>query len=45
MDWRENKMAEGWVDVKYICLHGYIRNTPSDTKVHAEHHVREDRST
>ena len=21
----------------YISLHGYIRNTPSDTDVHAEH--------
>ena len=22
--------------MKYISLHGYIRNTPSDTEVHAE---------
>ena len=26
-------------------LHGYIRNTPSDTHVHAEHQLRVDRST
>ena len=25
----ENKMAEEWVDVEYISLHGYIRNTHS----------------
>ena len=25
--------------VEYISLHGYIRNTPSDTKVHAEHQL------
>ena len=24
-------------DVEYISLHGYIRNIPSDTEVHAEH--------
>ena len=42
---KENKMAEEWVDVEYISLHGYIRNTPSDTKVHAEHQLRVDRST
>ena len=24
----ENKMVEEWVDVEYISLHGYIRNTP-----------------
>jgi len=28
---KENKMAEEWVDVEYISLHGYIRKTPSDT--------------
>ena len=28
-----------------ISLHGYIRNTPSDTEVHAEHQLRADRST
>ena len=37
----ENKMA----DMKYISLHGYIRNTPSDTEVHGEHQLREDRNT
>jgi len=33
------------VDVDYISLHGYIRNTPSDTEVHAEHQLRMDRGT
>ena len=33
------------MDVEYISLHGYIRNTVSDTKVHAEHQLRADRST
>ena len=28
-----------------ISLHGYIRNTPSDTEVHAEHQLTADRST
>ena len=41
----ENKMTEEWVDVEYISLHGYIRNTPSDTEVHAKHQLRVDRST
>ena len=38
-------MAEELVDVEYISLHGYIRNTLSDTEVHAEHQLRADRST
>ena len=38
-------MAGEWVDVEYISLHGYIRDTPSDTEVHAEHLLRADRST
>ena len=38
-------MAEEEVDVEYISLHRYIRNTPSDTEVHAEHQLRADRST
>ena len=38
-------MMEEWVGVKYISLHSYIRNTPSDTEVHAEHQLRVDRST
>ena len=42
---RENKMVEEQVEVEYISLHGYIRNTPSDTEVHAEHQLRVDRST
>ena len=33
------------VDVEYMSLHGYIRNTPSDTEVHEEHQLIEDRST
>ena len=32
-------------DVEYISFHGYIRNTPSDTEVHADHQLRADRST
>ena len=31
--------------MEYISLHGYIRNVPSDTEVHAEHQLRTDRST
>ena len=38
-------MAEEQVDVEYISLHGYIRNTLSDTEVHAEHQLRADKST
>ena len=38
-------MAEEYVDMEYLSLHGYIRNTPSDTEVHAEHQLRVDRST
>ena len=37
------QMAEEQVDVEYISLHGHIRNTPSDTEVHAEHRLRMDR--
>ena len=29
-------MAEEYVDVVYISLHRYIRNTPSDTEVLAD---------
>ena len=36
--------AEEWVDVEYISLHGYIRNTPSNTEMHAEHQLRSGRS-
>ena len=38
-------MVEEQVDVDYISLYGYIRNTPSDTEVHAEHQPRADRRT
>ena len=38
-------MAEEKVDVEHISLHRYIRNTPSDTEVHAEYQLRADRST
>ena len=41
----ENKMEEEQVDMEYISLHGYIRTTPSDTEVHAEHQLRADRTT
>ena len=33
-------MAEEFMDVAYLSLHGYIRNTPSDTEAHAEHQLR-----
>ena len=33
------------MDVECVSLHEYIRNTPSDTEVHAEHQLRADRST
>ena len=39
----ENKMVEEQVNVEHISLHGYIRNTASDTEVHAEHPLRVDR--
>ena len=38
-------MAEEWVDMEYFSLHGYIRNTPSDTEVHAEHQLGADKIT
>ena len=38
-------MVEELVDVEYISHHRYIRDTPSDTEVHAEHQLRADRST
>ena len=38
-------MVEEQVHVECISLHGYIRNTPSDTEVNAEHQLRVDRST
>ena len=28
------------MEVEYISLQGYFRNTPSDTEVHAEHQLR-----
>ena len=42
---QENKMAEEQVDMEYISPHGHIRNTPSDTEVHAEHQLRADRNS
>ena len=33
------------MDGEYISLHGYTRNTPSDTEVDAEHQLRAYRST
>ena len=41
---RGNKMAEE-VDMEYISLQGYIRNTPSDTEMHTEQELKADRST
>jgi len=41
---RENKIVEEEVDVEYISLHGYIRNTSSDTEVYAEYQLRVDRN-
>ena len=41
----EKKMVEESVDVGSISLHGYIRNTPSDTAAHAERKLRMDRGT
>ena len=48
----ENKMAEefssvqfSFVNMEYISLHRYIRDTPSDTEMHAEHQLRADRGT
>ena len=38
-------MVEDQVDVQYISLHRYIRDTPSDTEVPSEHQLRADRST
>ena len=38
-------MVEEKVDMEYISLQGYIRNTPSDTEVNAERRLRADRST
>ena len=37
--------SKGVVDMEYTSLHGYIRNTVSDTAVHAEHQLTVDRST
>ena len=39
------KDGGGVGDMEYISLHGYIKNTPSDTEVHAEHQLRADGST
>ena len=33
------------VDVEYISVHAYIRNTPSDTEEHKTNQLRMDRST
>ena len=33
------------MDMEYIYLHGYLRNIPSDTELHAELQLRVDRST
>ena len=33
------------MDAEPISFHGYIRNTPSDTEMHAEHQLRTARRT
>ena len=38
-------MLEEEMDMEYISLHVYIRNTPSDTEMHVEHQLRANRST
>ena len=38
-------MVEEWVNMEYLSLHGYIRNTPSDTEDLAKHQLRAGRST
>ena len=42
---RENKTVEEQADEQYLSLHGYIRDTPSDTEVHAEQQLGADRRT
>ena len=44
-DTAENKMAEESADVEHTSLQGCIRNTPSDTEVHAQHQLRAVRRT
>ena len=40
------EQGDGGVDgLEYISLHRYIKNTPSDTEIHAEHQLRVDKST
>ena len=41
----EDKMVEEYVNVEHTSLHGYIRNTPSDTEDLEEHQLRMGRST
>ena len=38
-------MMEEQVDMEYISVHRYIKNTLSDTEIHAEHQLRVDRRT
>ena len=38
----ENMIVQEYVDVEYISLHRYIRNTPSNTEVQAEQHLKAD---
>ena len=33
-------MVKEEVDMEYISLHGYIRNTPSDRELHAQCQLR-----
>ena len=41
----ESKTVKEQVGVEYVSLHGYIRNTASDTEVQAEGQLRADRRT
>ena len=38
-------MVEEQMDMDYISLYGYIKKTPSETEVLAEHQLRAGRST
>ena len=43
---KDREQDGGGVDGRgYVSLDGYVRNTPSDAELHAEHQLRADRST
>ena len=37
------KMVEEWVDMEFISLHGYIRNTSIDAAILTEHQMKTSR--